>query len=259
MFNWIRASRTRRPAPSRSTHSRTRSRLALEPLEDRTTPTVSSITSNFNGTAIPAGDYLWFSSVAKVSGLGTTPATVHVTDQTISFTANGTQYSLDVPDSTIVFDPANTSASADFTGGWQVASPSSFSGNVFLSGLSYQLTSRLPGGVKNVVWSGDFTSDTAGLKINWQWAAAAYSQFSSDSSAAWGQGVGRADQCLPQFGPCWHARKLQALCYRRRARGRRLELHGLDECHRSGCAHGLASARRKSVRACLHSTPTRMA
>ena len=74
MFNWIRAARTRRPAPSRSTHSRTRSRLALEPLEDRTTPTVSSITSNFNGTAIPAGDYLWFSSVAKVSGLGNTPA-----------------------------------------------------------------------------------------------------------------------------------------------------------------------------------------
>ena len=160
MFNWIRASRTRRPAPSRSTHSRTRSRLALEPLEDRTTPTVSSITSNFNGTAIPAGDYLWFSSVAKVSGLGTTPATVHVTDQTISFTANGTQYSLDVPDSTIVFDPANTSASADFTSGWQVASPSSFSGNVFLSGLSVSAH-------QSVAWGGQERCLVGGLHLGY--------------------------------------------------------------------------------------------
>lgn len=180
MFSWI---RTRLARKSAHRPIRFNKQLACEALEDRTTPTVSSITSNFNGTAIPAGDYLWFSSVAKVSGLGSTPATVHVTDQTISFTAAGTQYTLDVPDSTIVFDPADTSASANFTGGWQVASPSNFSGNVFLSGLSYQLSSRLPGGVKNVVWSGDFTSDTAGLNIKWQWAAAAYSQFSSDSNA----------------------------------------------------------------------------
>ena len=232
MFNWIRINRTRRPSPSRSAHSRTPSRLALEPLEDRTTPTVSSITSNFNGTAIPAGDYLWFSSVAKVSGLGTTPATVHVTDQTISFTANGTQYSLDVPDSTIVFDPANTSASADFTSGWQVASPSSFSGNVFLSGLSYRAHQSVAWGGQDVVWSGDFTSDTAGLKINWQWAAAAYSQFSSDSSAL---GVKASDAPTNVYHNSDHAGTPEN--YRQfvigGARGRRLELHGLDECHRS--------------------------
>ena len=183
MLNWIRTSLARMAAPSRSTPSRQRTRLDMEPLEDRTTPTVSSITSNFNGTAIDAGNTLWFSSVAKVSGLGTAPATVHVTDQTISFTAAGTPYTLDVPDSTIVFNPATTSASASFVGGWQVASPSRFSGNVFLSGLSYQAASGLPGGIKNVVWSGDFTADTAGLKINWQWAAAVYTQFGSDPSA----------------------------------------------------------------------------
>src|SRR5262249_3383265 len=136
MFDWIRTRPARKAA--RVTSPRLRNSLGVESLEDRTTPTVSSITSNFNGTAIPAGDYVWFSSVAKVSGLGTAPATVNVTNQTISFTANGTPYTLAVPDSTIVFDPATGSASTSFNSGWNVSSPSSFSGNVFLSGLGVQ-------------------------------------------------------------------------------------------------------------------------
>src|SRR5262245_2652608 len=110
MFNWIRDNLL---PLSASTH---RANLDLESFEDRTTPTVSAITSNFNGTAIPAGDYVWFSSVAKVTGLGATPATVHVTDQTISFTSQGTQYTLNVPDSAIVFDPATASASLAYDG-----------------------------------------------------------------------------------------------------------------------------------------------
>src|SRR5262249_4708946 len=108
---------------------------------------------------------------------------VHVTDQTISFTANGTAYTLPVPDTTVVFDPATTSASADFAGGWQVSSPSRFSGNVFLSGLGYQVASGLPGGIKNVVWSGDVPSDTAGLTVKWQWGASVYTQFGTDPAS----------------------------------------------------------------------------
>src|SRR5262245_52793175 len=181
MFNWLRTRRPRKTAPAARPKPSTR--LDAQPLEDRTTPTVSSITSNFNGTAIPAGDYLWFSSVAKVSGLGTAPATVHVTNQSVSFTAGGIQYFVPIPDSTVVFQPAASSASADFNGEWQVTSPSKYSGNVFLAGTGYQFTSGLPGGIKNVVWSGDFTSDTAGLKINWQWSAAVYTQFSTDPAA----------------------------------------------------------------------------
>jgi hypothetical protein len=177
MLNWMRNSLV-------PTHaSKHRADLQAESLEDRTTPTVSAITSEFNGTAIPAGDSVWFSSVAKVSGLGATPATVHVTDQTISFTANGTPYTLDVPDSTIVFSPTTSSASLAYDGTWEVASPSSFSGNVFLSGVGAQFAAGLPGGIKNVTWSGNFTSDTSGLTIKWQWAAAAYKQFSADPSA----------------------------------------------------------------------------
>jgi hypothetical protein len=31
---------------------------------------------NFNGTAIAAGDYVWFNAVLKVNGLGSAPATI---------------------------------------------------------------------------------------------------------------------------------------------------------------------------------------
>src|SRR5262245_47381165 len=108
-----------------------RARLETECLEDRTTPTVSTITSSFNGTAIPAGYSLWFSNVAKVSGLGTAPATVHVSNQTVTFTAAGNPTTVPIPDTTLVFSPATTSASLEFDGGWEVSSPSKFSGNVF--------------------------------------------------------------------------------------------------------------------------------
>ena len=121
------------------------SRLACDPLEDRTTPTASSISANFNGVAIPAGDYIWFTSEATVSGLGKNPVTVDVTDQTISFTAKGTKYTLDVPDSTITFNPATKLASTSFgADGWSVSSPSKFDGSEFLSGLSWQAPKALP-------------------------------------------------------------------------------------------------------------------
>ncbi|HEV3384053.1 MAG TPA: SdrD B-like domain-containing protein [Gemmata sp.] len=158
--------------------------LACESLEDRVTPTVSMITSNFNGTAIPAGDYVWFSSVAKVSGVGSAPVTLDVTNQTISFTSNGTPYTLNVPDSAIVLNPAATQASTSFGAtGWSVSSPAKFSGNVFLSGLGWQAVNGLAGGsVNNITWSGNFTSNTPGISVNWQWAAAVYTEFTSNMS-----------------------------------------------------------------------------
>src|SRR5262249_42721421 len=49
---------------------------------------------------------------------------------------------------------------------------------------------------------GDFTSDTSGLKINWQWAAAAYKQFSADPSAL---GVKASDAPTDQYNNSDHA------------------------------------------------------
>jgi hypothetical protein len=141
----------------------------------------TSITSNFNGTAINAGKYIWFNSVLKPSGLGSTPVTVRFTGQTIT-SAN---FTLSVPDASVTFDPAATTATTAFSGGmWVTRVPSSgLAGNTFLSGLSYLVPTNLPGGIKNVTWSGTISSDTPGVSVQWKWAAAVYTTFSSDYNA----------------------------------------------------------------------------
>jgi hypothetical protein len=141
----------------------------------------SAIQSNFNGTAIKAGTTLWFSSVFKASGVGSTPVTLNVTNQTITFTANGANYNIAVPDSVITLDPTATSATTTFDGTtWHTTLPAQFSGNGFLSAVAVPVTTALPGGINPVTWQGQFTSDTPGVSVNWQWAASVYTSFSTD-------------------------------------------------------------------------------
>jgi hypothetical protein len=149
----------------------------LECLEDRVVPTtsVSSIVSNFNGNAIPAGDSVWFSSVFKASGVGSSPVVVHVTNQEVDFSANGTNYAVPIPDANITIDPSATLGSTSFNGtAWNTTVPKNLSGNGFLSGGALTLASGLPGGINPVTWKATFSSDTSGITINWQWAAAVY-------------------------------------------------------------------------------------
>jgi hypothetical protein len=146
----------------------------------------SAVQSNFNGTAIAAGSTVWFSSVFKVSGVGSTPVTLNVTNQTISFTANGSATTLSVPNSTITIDPAATTATTTFdaaTNSWQTTLPTQFSGNAYLGGVELAAPNGLPGGINPVTWQGQFTTDTAGISVNWQWAAAVYTNFSTDYNA----------------------------------------------------------------------------
>ena len=51
----------------------------------------SSITSNFNGTSIRGGDFIWFNSVLKVHGVGADPVTIGFTGS-IQFTVDGALY-----------------------------------------------------------------------------------------------------------------------------------------------------------------------
>ncbi len=146
----------------------------------------SSIASNFNGTAIAAGRYIWFNSVVKVSGRGTGAVTVYFKKSTLEFTANGQLYRLDVPDNAITFSPEASLATVQYSptlNSWITVVPASYTGNVFLAGLSYQVTDGLPGGINPVTWSGEFTTDTPGVTVDWQWAAAVYTQFSPDYNA----------------------------------------------------------------------------
>ena len=170
---------------ARTARSSTQRQPRLEGLEERLQPSATSvISSNFNGTAIPAGASIWFNSVAKVSGLGSGTVHLNVVNQSISFTANGTAYNLAVPDSDITFSPTATAATTSFnttTHTWITNLPSNWGpGNLYLGGLSLPLPQGLPGGINPVNWQATFQTDTPGVSVNWQWGAAAYTNFSTD-------------------------------------------------------------------------------
>jgi hypothetical protein len=92
-----------------------------------------------------------------------------------------------VPDAKVTFDPAVTTATTTYdaaTNTWKTVLPPGGAGNTFLSGLTFPVPAAgLPGGINPVVWSGDFSIDTAGVSVNWLWAAAVYTNFSTDYSA----------------------------------------------------------------------------
>lgn len=188
-MNWL----SRTIARFRSTarpHARkalTRWRPSLDVLEDRLVPsTASMITANFNGTAIPAGASIWFNAAVTATGLPKgAPATVHVVNEAIDFTAAGKAYHVPVPNGIIVFTPRATSAAATYDPGdndWDISAPSSGAGDVFMTGVALKTATALPGGIKNVTWSASFWSDTAGLTVNWKWAAAVYNGFGTDNT-----------------------------------------------------------------------------
>jgi hypothetical protein len=179
----------RHTAPARRTASAVRHvRLAPEALEERCVlSTVSSIAASFNGTAIPAGDTVWFNGAITASGLPkAAPVTLHVESGSIDFTAGGTAYHVAVPNGVIVLTPGATSASTSFDpndNDWDVSAPSGGTGDVFMGGVALAVPNGLPGGIKNVTWTASFWSDTAGVTVNWKWAAAVYTNFSTDYNA----------------------------------------------------------------------------
>jgi hypothetical protein len=138
---------------------------------------VSAISSNFNGTPIAAGDFIWFNSVLKVQGLDADPVTIGF-GGSIQFVANGSLYLVSVPTAIVNFSPSAAIASTIYCNGqWITTVPlSGLSGNVFLDGVAFQAPAPngFPGGIKQVTWQGMFFSLTPGLKVQWQWAAAVY-------------------------------------------------------------------------------------
>ena len=163
-------------------------RPSLEGLEERAVPSSTSvISSNFNGTAVPAGDTVWFNSVVKVSGVPASGATLHLSNAEVDFTSKtGVAYALSLPNAALTFSPTATQATTSFdpsTQTWDTTVPLGLGGNTFLSGVGLLLPNGLPGGTNPVTWKGTFTSDAGGLSVNWQWAAAVYTQFGGDPNA----------------------------------------------------------------------------
>jgi hypothetical protein len=141
-----------------------------------------AISANFNGTPIPGstGDYVWFNSVLDVHGLNPQqPTTITFVSMPITFNANGMPFMVPVPAAAITFAPNLVLATTDFVAGaWSTNVPSSgLAGKVFLTGVALLVPpAGLPGGIKDVTWSGMFFSCRPGLTIQWQWAAAVYAE-----------------------------------------------------------------------------------
>ena len=142
--------------------------------------------------SINGGNYIWFSSTGlNVQGLPTTGSVkLYVTNATISFTANGTNYALPVPNAVITFSSTATSASTTWdatSSRWSTLIPmSSINGNAtihsFFDALAFQVPANFPGGIQNATWSAALSTSTPGVKFNWQWGAAVYSTFAASNT-----------------------------------------------------------------------------
>lgn len=144
-----------------------------------------SISSSFNSTSIAANRTIWFSSVinpGKLSNLNGV-ITFTITNGTISFTANGQQYTLSVPNSKIRFDGSASNATTQFVNNaWETTIPKNNNGFVFLAGLSYLVPANLPGNISNVTWSAKISIDRANITPTWKWAASVYTTLGSYSA-----------------------------------------------------------------------------
>lgn len=146
----------------------------------------SSNTSNFNGTPIAAGDYIWFNANFTAGGIPSSGATINFTNSTIQFTADQ-NYTLAVPNAQITFSPSAQCTSTSFdsiTNTWMTTVPVSGDDEIFLSGLAFPVPAGFAnvGGrvTSNVVWSGTFSSSTGGVSMQWKWGAAVYTSFTTN-------------------------------------------------------------------------------
>ncbi len=145
--------------------------------------------SNFNGTSVPAGTYIWFNANFKANGVPSSGVTINFTNGNISFTAGGISHSLAVPKAQITFSPSATCSSTTFdsaTDTWITTVPVSGDDEIFLTGLAWPVPSGgLASGANPVNFTGTYssTTDAPGLSIQMVWSAAAYSTFTTNYNA----------------------------------------------------------------------------
>ncbi|GEM_PF-2182310 len=139
-----------------------------------------SITANFNGTAINAGSYIWVSAVAKVQGIppGTNP-TINITNASV----HSTSIFAPVPNGTITLQsgPGVTAATTfnTSTNTWVTTVPQPLGGNYFLTAVAIPVTTAVAGG-QSLTFTASYTTDTPGVTVNWQFAAAVYTSFTTN-------------------------------------------------------------------------------
>jgi len=158
-------------------------------LAQSTCPEPSTVVSNFNGTSIAGGSFIWFNANFTATGVPSTGATIFFTASSITFTADQ-PYTVAVPNATVTFDPNAVCATTTFDTGsntWMTTVPVSGSDEIFLSGVAFPVPASFAasnGRVQGpVTWNGSFGSDTTGITASWKWGAAVYKVFSTDYNA----------------------------------------------------------------------------
>ncbi len=137
-----------------------------------------------NLTNVAAGGYIWLTAlVNNVKGLSSSQAKLYLTSSTVSFTAGGTPYSVQVPNAVVTFNSTSASSSKtsyDMTNNrWITSVPSAaLTGNTFVAGVAIPVAAGgFPGGIQNISWSTAFSTDTPNITFQWQWSAGTYTSF----------------------------------------------------------------------------------
>ena len=149
----------------------------------------TAIASNFNGTPIQGGSFVWFNANFTANGIPLTGAKVYFQNATIQFTADQ-NYNLAVPNAQVTFDPNVSCVTTTYDSGtntFNTTVPVSGSNEIFLTGLAFPVPASFAnagGRVQGpVVWQGTLGSDTSGVSVSWKWGAAVYTTFTTDYSA----------------------------------------------------------------------------
>jgi uncharacterized repeat protein (TIGR01451 family) len=143
----------------------------------------STVNKAFNGTAIAAGNTLWFSSVVKMGGLTTSnqgDVILRLANAFVTVTPkSGSAYTISVPNAEIVFENTVTDATAAATfnaatNTWVTTVGKTTKTNYLLDALPWAVPASGLAGA-NFSWTGTFLVDTAGVNVTaWAGAAAVY-------------------------------------------------------------------------------------
>jgi len=145
-------------------------------------PTVTT-TGKFTGSVSCANNKIWFNSTVNVSGVPSSGAVLQFSNSTVSFAVNGSTVSLVAPSAVITFSATATQATSTYnatTNSWATTVPAGYTGNVFLTALSYAAPSNFSPGSEAITWAGSFLGSAQNMSLQWTFTADALTQCSTN-------------------------------------------------------------------------------
>jgi len=148
--------------------------------------TAISISSNFNGTSIPIGDYIWLNA-HLVNPSGLTAGSLLFSNQQVFVDdpTAGEDRTYNIPDALVTFVSGTNTQTTTFNSTLNRWETTIYLGSAhndpFFAGLAVQPNADHQSS-NPVTWSCDVTASASlvGLNFGWQWAAAVYTSFSTN-------------------------------------------------------------------------------